>query len=57
MIFDQNKLLILIPSKTGSSSLRSLFYRIGLEKEPKFRNLNFPHYDSPFSKISEYQDS
>lgn len=52
MIIDHLKFIFLLPSKTGSSSLRSLFFSFDFKKRPDFRRLNFPHYHLTISEIA-----
>lgn len=52
MILDSLKLIILLPPKTGSSSLRNLFFSYaGGFVRPIFRKLPYPHYHLTLSEL------
>lgn len=52
MVFCHDKLAVLFSSKTGSSSLRSLFLGQKFVCRPEFRKLSYPHYHLFLSELA-----
>lgn len=52
MIFDKSKIVVLLPAKTGSSSLRSLLSSLEFVQRPEFRKLDYPHYHLYISELA-----
>lgn len=52
MVIDRFKLVALLPSKTGSSSLRGLFLEQRVLQRPEFRRLPYPHYHLYLSELA-----